>query len=167
MKNSEITRLYYGLTGVKNLPGAKFAYAVARNISILKPIVEAIEKALKIPEQYADYKKVHEDSRLGLCKIHAKKDAKGESITEIVENGRERYVFTDVKAFDTAYEEMNKALDENYKDMFAEIEANKKEYLAFLDTECDDKPALIKVKPDYLPEGINATQIEAITEIIG
>lgn len=170
MKHSDIIRLYYGLIAVKELAGAKFAYAVARNIAILKPIAESIEKALKIPAEYSEYEKVFETRRVELCKFHAQSDDDGEPVKESYKDPagktKQRYVFQDEKAFNQGYKSLQAELAETYKEMFAEMSNNRQEYLAFLETECEEKPSLIKVKADNLPEGINGSQTEAIIEII-
>ena len=45
MTKQDIVELWQGLNKVRHLTGVKFAYAVAKNINILKPEVTALEEA--------------------------------------------------------------------------------------------------------------------------
>ena len=170
MKNKEIQRLLKGLEAVKNLPGAKFAYAVGRNLNKLKPISDSIDKSLKMPDEYQKYQEEHERCRLELCKQHAKKDENGEPISEVVEIGngkkQKRYVFEDKAAFDEAYTFMCTGLKTEYADMFVEMEQNYKDFQAFLEEELAEELILHMVKSDNLPEAITGEQIDNIIEII-
>lgn len=170
MKNNEVTRLYKGLEAVSNLPGAKFAYCIGRNLTLLKPVVEAIDKALKLPEKYDEYQKKYEEKRVELCKYHAKADEHGEPVTEIVtnEDGKKekRYVITDREAFNEALDRLREEMKAEYKDTFEEMEKNWKEYKEFLECECSEELKLFKVRADNLPEDITGEQIQGIIEII-
>lgn len=169
MKNKDILRLYQGLQAVKDLPGAKFAYAVGRNLSKVKPVAESIEKALKVPAEYKKYEEEYERRRLAICKELAKPDDKGEPVTEIYEDAqgrkRKKYVFEDQAVFEKKYEEMVKDIKAEYSALFVEIEKNHMEYLQFLDEEAEVLN-FHTVKPENLPESITGEQIEAINEII-
>lgn len=55
MKNKDILNLYTGLNNLGNLKGAKFGYAVSRNMNILKPFIDKIEQDKQsLLENYAE-----------------------------------------------------------------------------------------------------------------
>jgi hypothetical protein len=111
-----------------NLKGAKFAYMVVRNLSIIKPEIEALEEALKTSEEFNTYEK----ARLELAKEHAKKDESGNPITYKDEiDGLEKYNIVDQDAFDEAF----KVLREEHKQAIEDREQQIKEQNEILKTE--------------------------------
>lgn len=107
MKREEIIQLIRNFGEVKDLQGLKFAYAVARNINILKPEFERYEK-----------------DRIALAETYAKKDKDGKPETK-----DNTYVFEDVKLFQEELKKLNEeTIDINlymvdYKDVPSNISA--------------------------------------------
>ena len=101
MKRSEVINLIRNFGEVKDLQGIKFAYAVARNINILKPEFERYEK-----------------DRVALAESCAKRDKDGKAETK-----DNTYVFEDLKLFQEELQKLNdEAIDINlymvdYKDV--------------------------------------------------
>lgn len=54
MKNGEALKLNRDLQDI-NLKGVKFSYAIARNIAILKPIIESLKKAQEPSVEFQKY----------------------------------------------------------------------------------------------------------------
>ncbi len=134
MTNNDILRLHDGLKAVKTLrkkDDSSFAYAVARDIGKLAPVVKAIEETLKIPAGYSEYEQEFEQLRLKLCKDHAKKDANGKEITE-KEGKKRKYVMEDKQKFDEDYQKLNNEMAIKYKNTFAEMKSNYDEYQKFV-----------------------------------
>ena len=55
MKKREVLALWINLNKLGELTGVKFAYAVAKNINVLRPEVESLEKAIELSERFKEY----------------------------------------------------------------------------------------------------------------
>lgn len=79
MKNIEIFDLASVLSSyapqLRTLKGAKFGFALLKNIDKLSAEIKSIEAARNIPEDYKKY----EDARIALCEKYSEKDENGES----------------------------------------------------------------------------------------
>ncbi len=148
MKKSDIYRLYHGLNSCVGLSGAKFNYAVAKNIRILQSEVEAIDAARKPSEDYQAYDKEREE----LAKSYALKDEKGEAI---IENGQ--YKIIDQDAFDAALD----VVKEKHKDAIAQREQQDKDFTALLESEADTIE-LHKVKLSDVPDAIEGRMFQIV-----
>src|ERR1700752_1412982 len=86
MTNQEILNLNQGLYSVGNLvgPNNKFAYAVAKNIMLLRPYLGEIESL-----------------RIKLCERLAKKDDNGKPIVE-----KDQYVFENKELYDKEWKNL-------------------------------------------------------------
>ncbi len=147
----DVLALFNGLNTLKGLPGVKFGYAVAKNINLLKPEVEAIDESVKPTEEFVQYDK----ERAELAQKHAKKDEKGEAIT--VNNS---YEVEDKAAFTKELEK----IQETYKEALAAREKQVKEHLELLKTESD--VVLHKIALEDIPEQITTDQMYNIFHII-
>ena len=142
MKNKELLQMS-GLLGILlNLKGVKFAYAIAKNIRLIRAEVELLEKAKS--EKYKEY----DNKRLELAKKHAQKDDKGNP--QIVNNS---YILENQEVFNDEFEILKK-----------EYESEIKEYEDLLNTENDIK--LYKIKLVDIPLDITAGQMLVIEEIV-
>jgi hypothetical protein len=150
----EIINFNSGLAAVGDLGGALFAYCVARNISQLKPEIEALQKAHAPTEEFIAYDK----ERSELAKKHAVK-VKGEPQTKVV-NGVQEYVIEDREKFNKEWDVLKKkhieVIDKRAKQL--------KEIEEFLKQEVEI--IIHKVSPKYIPEGITANQITGILPMI-
>lgn len=151
MTNNELIELYSNLSALTSLKGAKFNYAVAKNISLLKPEVEAIRSSVKHTELFEAYEK----ERIALCEKHAKKDENKNPIKE-----SNNYVIDDLKAFSEAL----KSLQEVHKEAMTEQEKQ----LADLETllKAENTIELYKISLSDVPDEITTVQMNALYPII-
>lgn len=150
MKYQEILNLNQALSAL-NLSGVKFAYAVSKNLSLLKTEIKALQDAQKPSAEYVAYDK----ERIELCKKHAKKDEKGKPI--FVNNS---FDIEDREAFDADL----KALQEAHKEAVEAREQQIKDFNDLLEKEV--KLTLHKIKLSDVPEAITTKEMESIYEII-
>lgn len=156
MKKSEIIELYNGLSGVLGLVGVTFGYSVNKNLAIIKPEIEALQKALTPSEKFLEY----DAKRVEIVKKYAKKDEKQEFVLFDV-GGRKSF---DVAGQEEAVENEVKPLKEEYKEAIELNEKQMKEYNELLDKEA--KIDLYKVKLENLPKEITGEQQKSIFAII-
>ena len=152
MTKSEVLQLYNNLNQLGKLSGVKFSYAVARNLALLKPEVEAINKTLEPSKEFLEWDK----ERVALAQEYSKKDEKGEPV--IVGN---RYVMENEKTF-------NKELEKKQKNHKSAIDAREKqieEYMKLLE-EKSEEIKLFKVKLEHIPEAITTQQMNGIVDIV-
>jgi sensor histidine kinase YesM len=155
LTRQQVSDLYSGLQGVASVKGAKFAYAVARNISLLKNEIEALSEAYKMDEGYTTYEK----ERMELAKSHAEVDDKGKPKTTIV-NGSSEFVVKDHSAFEADFEK----LKETHSDAFYGREKQVEEFKELLESETEVE--LHALQSENVPEDITAGQLTSIFEIV-
>ncbi len=155
IKRQKLVELYDGLLSVESLTGAKFSYAVARNISTLKREFEVVQEFNAWSKGFIKF----EDERFELSTKHAVK-VDGKPQTENLDSGKEVFVLKDRKAFDKAYalveKKHKKAIDGRKKQL--------KELGKMLDKEVEINLYMIHRK--HISEGINTKQVAAILPII-
>lgn len=151
MTNEQILNLYKSLKSLK-LPGAKFAYAVARNINILDPYVKSLQNAIAMSEDYTNFEK----DRWELVKKYAKRDEK----KKIVMLDAENVDIDDVKTFDKEVAKLQK----EYKKVIADRKTQHKDFEKLLKEEVSVE--LYKVAHKDIPDAITSDQMSAIFEII-
>ncbi len=151
MKNIEILSLNFTLSNI-NLKGVKFSYAVAKNLTILKPEVEAITKANEISKDFEAY----DNARVEIARKYAKKDEKGEPEVKdgsYVLNGDKENFEKEIAKLQKTHEKAIKEREKQVKDF--------KELL-----EKETTIALHKIKLTDIPEDITSQQMSAIYPII-
>ena len=150
----QIFDLYNGLNAVGHLGGAKFAYAVARNISKLQPEIDALNKAYAASEDFVAYDK----ERAQLAESHATKvDGKPQ---KTVENGIAKYVIEDQEKFDKDL----KVLQEKHKEAIDKRQKQLDDFQEILKEETEIE--LYAIPPEYIPENIKAQEMAGILLII-
>lgn len=150
MKNKELLELYEFLHKI-NLKGVKFSYAIAKNISIIKPEVESLQKSIDMTEEYKEF----DAKRIELAKKHAKKDKNGEPL--VVDKNY-------VPENEAELEKKFAVLKEENKEL---VEARKKqmdEFNELLDKQNDVK--LYKISIKDIPEEISSQQMTQIFQLI-
>src|SRR3990167_5070475 len=126
MLKKEILQLYRALNTLGQLQGVKFAYAVSRNLAILKPEIEALEKASSPTPEFMEMDK----ERIKLVEEHAEKDEQGKP----KKKGNEYVIPEDKKEdFENAFE----AFKLEHKELFDAREKQIEEYNALLQTESE------------------------------
>lgn len=157
LNKGEILSLFRNLNQLGGLAGVKFSYAVARNINLLKPELESLEKSMELPEKFKEFEK----ERIELVEKWAEKDDKGKPKKEKAENGAEQYIMgADEKKFEKEFT----ALKTKHKEAVSAREKQVEEYTKLLTTDSEVK--LYKIKLDDVPKEITAKQMAGIYNII-
>ncbi len=151
MTKLDILNLWNNLQKLGGLSGVKFAYAVSKNLSILKPEIEALEKAQERSEEFKKF----DDLRIALAEKHAKKDKDNKPV--IVGND---YQIEDRPAFDKELEK----LKQEYKNVVDAREKQMAEVTELLKTESSVK--LYKMFLADVPESITVEQMFSIKDIV-
>ena len=151
MTKRELLNLYISLNKLGHLQGVKFAYGIAKNINILRPEVEAIQKAQDAAPEYIKF----DQERIDLAQSMANKDEKGNPET----NGMS-YAITLREDFDREFKKLQDKYDEAIKDR----EKQMGEYEELLKEEVEVK--LYKIKLSELPEAITTEEVNKIFNII-
>ena len=151
----KILSLYSSLGSLGSLQGVRFAYGIAKNISVLEREVKAIGETIKATPEFSKF----ENERLELVKKYAKKDKDGKLMT-IVDDRVEKYVMEDEAKFNKEFESLKKkhpkTLDERKK--------QGEEYNELLKTESEIE--LFKINLDDVPKDISVAQMGIIKDLI-
>lgn len=150
----QVLSLYEALIGVSHLSGAKFAYAVAKNLVKIKSEVEALEKA-HLP--FDDFK-VYDVERIKLCEEYAIK-VDGKPQMEM-RDGTMVYKIEDQEAFDKALKE----LQAKHQDAYDKRQKQLEELNEMLKDEVEVD--LHTILPEYIPQNITATQLADLMPMI-
>ena len=154
LSKENLFNLYIALKDVGNLTGARFSYAVARNLSYLKSEAEALEKAHNPDADYVLYDK----ERAELAEKHAQKvDGKAQTTTE---NGIQKYVIEDQEQFDkdlTALQGVHKGATDKRQKQLDDFKGILKEVV---------EVQLHMIPAEYIPEDITAQQMANILTIV-
>lgn len=151
MTKQEALTIYQTLNGMSAFTGVKFTYAIAKNLSLLKSDIEALQKSLEPTEEYQKFDK----ERMELVKKYAQKDEKGNPVVQGTQ-----YVLEDEKAFDKGFEALKKKNSELVKERSKQLI----EYQELLKTE--STVVLHKVNLNDCPKELNAAQMHGILPII-
>jgi hypothetical protein len=160
LTKNKVVELYIALNSVGHLSGVKFAYAVSRNIAILKPEIESIQAAEKPREAFQQYDK----ERIELAEKHAKKV---NGLAQTIVSGKRKdgsplleYVIENRQLFDTEL----MALKEKHKAAIDERERQEEEFESLLkdETEVD----LYKIQLKDVPQAITTRQMTGIYLLI-
>lgn len=152
MTKRELLELYSGLHSVGDLSGTRFSYNVAKNISILRPEAESLEKAKQPSPEYMEY----DQERVELAKKYAVK-MDGQPV--IVD---EQYQIADQDAFNKEWDKLKK----KYKKALDDRKAQAEEFNAIIEEEVEPGIELWSVSIDDVPEGITAAQMSALLPMI-
>lgn len=150
LKLKEVLDLNKALVDL-NLKGSKFSYAVAMNITRLKPEVDSIMASNKQRDDFSAYDK----ERIELAKKHAEKDSSGRPI--IIGNS---YKLENQEEFQKEFTE----LKEKHKEAIDYREQQNKELDELLETETVID--LYKIGIEEVPEEITTKQMTDIFHII-
>ena len=151
MIKSEIINLFQSLQKLGNLSGVKFAYAVSRNIAILKPEVEALNKALEGSDEFKQF----DEKRVELAKKHAKKDDKNKPLVN-----RGQFEIENQEAFDAEFE----TLKSEHQEVWDARQKQVDDYNDLLKTESELQ--LYKVSLTDVPVNITVAQMHSISDIV-
>lgn len=157
MKNYELfeitQRLGSVLPTLEKLKGAKFHYALLKNIDLLQKEIELLQTKSKPNEKFTAYEKV----RVELCEAFCAKDEKGECKKRDLGGGQLEYdIDTTSEAWLTAIGD----LKNNNKEIIAEREQQINEFNELLDIE--SVVQFHKIKIEDLPSDINGEQMASL-----
>jgi len=155
MTNKQILILNNVLRGCLRLTGVKFAYATVRNLKLLAPIVEGLEKAIDFSYDYRQYDKEREE----LCQKYCERDDKDKPV---IKNRVYQFNEDNKHKFESAIKALNEIPAHK-----AAIEARKlqeEEYSGLLELVPEDMPNLHKVKVENVPEGITGEEMMILTD---
>lgn len=133
MTNREIAALWIALNSreVAGLKGAKFAFAVAKNIAAIKPTIEALETAKnRVLESAREY----EETRIKLCKELADKDENGQPKTFVDPRQGKQFLITEMRDL---FDEKLTTLIEKHREEIDEKKRLDKEFSELLDDEAE------------------------------
>lgn len=147
----EVVALWNGLNGAAECKGAKFSYAVAKNLRIIRTEMEALQEAAKPPIELQAY----ERERVALCAQHSVKDEFG---APVIVDGK--FTIEDDSKFRSEFE----LLQAQYKAQF-DIAARRAEEMETMLSEEVDLP-IHCVPADCLPDNLTAVQVEALFPMI-
>lgn len=154
LTNKEVLDLFNGLQEVSNLPGTRWSYVIAKNITLLTPEIQALQKAYSAHDEFLNYEKKREE----LAKKHAvKREGKYETV---IVGGVEEYVIKDRKAFDKEYEH----LKEQHIDEIVKRTDQLKDFEGLLEQTVE--LSLVTLHPDHIPQEITPSQLKTIMLII-
>lgn len=146
----DLGNLYQGLLSVESLTGAKFSYAVARNIKLLEPEMESLKKAGSMSKDFADY----EMKRIEIAEKYAYKDDGKARIKD------DKYEIEDKKSFEAELA----ALQKDNEKVIADRKHQLTEFKELLDSEIEIE--LFTIPAEYVPDSINTKQMADILPII-
>jgi len=150
IKNQDILNLWKTLSNI-NLSGSKFSYAVARNLSIIKPIVDALETAIKPKKEYLEHMAKQEE----IAVKYSEKDEKG---NPVILDGF--YKISDELGAENEF----KVLKENNAEIIKDFAKQTEEYNSLLKDDVEVNLHMIDF--ENIPDAINTVQMKGIYPII-
>lgn len=135
------------------LKGSKFSFTIAKNKEVIKPIVDKLNKMIKMSDRFMEFDK----KRVEINEKYAERDEKGNPIMK-----EERFTIPKDKKED--FQKEIEALKTEYKDAVSERETQKKELEAFLKEEItlDFKTIPLSI----IPEDINVDEMEILAPLV-
>jgi len=154
MTKEELLIFHDNLVLVTNLKGTKFAYAIARNLSLIKDEVEALQKVVIPTEDFLEYERERIQSNEKYAVKHNGQPQK------YMKDDREQFFIGDQAGFDTAI----LILREKYKDALDNRQKQIKELEVLLVE--DVFFTFREIEENDFPEGITAKELIGISRII-
>lgn len=151
MLNKQLSQLLQGALACQDAKGLKFAYALQKNIRLMKQEIKHIFELIQPSEDYKLYDKEREE----LAKKYAEKDEKGEPVVE-----NEQYKIKGKKKFDKELKELQEKYGKVYKDQ----EEKEVIFQARLEQECTIP--FHKIEEKNLPSDLSARQLDIISDFM-
>lgn len=155
MNNEDLFKLLQGLNEVAGYKGARFAYAVARNIDKLTNECKLLEKQVVPSEEFQEF----ENKRLELAKGYCDKNEDGSPVTK-----DNMFVFNGGTQMPKELADAMEALVNENKDLLEARNAQISDFNVLLKDLSDFVP--YKLKEEFLPDDITAAQMVNILPII-
>lgn len=157
MKNYELFEIgqHIGnvLPSLEKIKGAKFHYALLKNIDLLQKELNLIQTKAKPSDSFTEYEK----ARVALCEKHAGKNDKGEPNKRDIGNGQTEY------AIDTESEAWKNDIDKlkaEHQTAITERDEQIKQYNDMLDLDADIKFHLLSLED--IPNEVDGEQMRAL-----
>lgn len=164
MNKEQIVELFKALHKALPLPGAKFQYGVNKNIGLLKPEIESLDKAIAPSAEFAKFQEEFEPERIKIAESHAVKDKDGKPLKKMAElNGQmvEVYDMADNKA---SNDETEAAMKAKNPELYEARVKQLKDYNELLKEEVKIAFFPYVIKLADVPEGINGVQMKALCD---
>lgn len=151
----EAVKLYRDLWDVSKLSGIKFAYAIARNIKALEPIIAELKRVYTPDKEFIEY----DETRAKIAKKYAFKNEKGEPKMVKVD-GVDEYDISDKDAFDQEYEKLKTENAEVIEKRQSQLE----NYKHFMNEQIEIDFYLLR--EEMIPETITGEQLIKLYPIL-
>ena len=157
MKNYELfevaQRIGNVLPSLEKIKGAKFHYALLKNIDLLQKEITLLQTKAKPSDKFTEYEKL----RVSLCEEHSTKNEKGEPNKRDLGSGQFEYdIDTEAQTWKDAIEK----LKTDNKDVITERDEQIKDYNAMLDVESVIEFHLLKLED--IPNDVDGEQMQAL-----
>lgn len=154
----QVIELYAGLKNVTSLSGAKFSYAVLKNLKKLEKFIKDLDEANQVSDKFLEF----DEKRMALIDKYGVKENGVLQTHKVEKDGKsyEEYTLTDEKAFKADF----KVLERQYLDVIEQRKQQLKQFNLMLSQKIEFEPHMIK--PIDLPDQITAKQIDSILSII-
>lgn len=131
-------RLQKNYVAFKNLDGAKFTYALIKNIKLIEEEITTIQKNFEPTEAFKKY----DAERVELCEKMARKDENDKPIKNPIGDGQFKYdIDLESEEWKSAFAE----LQEKHKDAIDAAKASDEKFKALLGTESSVKFLMIDI----------------------
>ena len=148
MKKSDLYSFEIGLNRAK-FEHPRVTYAVSKNKRLVRPIIEDMQKAVKLSEKMEEYQKVREDLAKKYCEKNDDGSPKFNKIPDPIRLGEYQMVYDIPGQKDPAskYRKELAKLENKYKDAIDEHKEKVRRYeKEFLDDETEYKPFMIDLE---------------------
>ena len=154
-KRKELVNLYYMMTYLGDLRGAKFTYSISKNKEVLKKELDNIQEIAKLPEETLAKYKEYNTKKTELSEKHALKDKDGNPIKK-----NNEYQIKNKTTFTKDLE----ALKKEYKKVIEEVDKRKAE----VDKLGEEEITLeLKTLPiGIIPNEITVDQMDVLSMLI-
>ena len=167
LKRAELEGIYKALKQTENLAGdssngAKYAYAIAKNVSKIESELKFMDKARAKSEKMEEFSK----KRTEMLEKHANKDENGKPMKK---NGMmpgvvEYDVFDKSGEIKKAFVTADSKLREQYKDAIEKYEKQMDDYEKMLDEEVEFE--FHAIKPEYVPNTVTPAQMTGLIPML-
>lgn len=166
MTKGEIVELFKSLHKVLPLSGAKFQYGINKNINLLKPEIESLDKAMVASADFLKLQEEFEPERIKIAEKHANKDKDGNPLKKMAElNGQqvEVYDMADNKA---SNDETEAAMKAKSPELYEARVKQLKDYQELLKEEVKIAFFPYQIKLVDVPQEITGVQMNSIYSVI-
>lgn len=166
MTKQELVTIYKALHQVSHLRGAKFAYGVSRNISLLKPEMDALDKAMEKTEEFKKLEEDFEPTRVAIAEKHAEKDKDGKPVKKLMDFNGQQIEIYDVKDNDASNKEAEEAMKLMNPEVYQARRKQMADYNVILQEESKIAFFPFMIKLTEVPNDISVEQMKNISPVI-